>query len=147
MEKEEIETMAATKTNGHDSVQVNIDRLTDSLNQFRVESASDRGATVAELRHIQDSIKELNGLFGKVGALETRVSVLETEKKDFDKTVREWRDESIADRSAIRAELSKLGDTDDAQWRLIYIGMGAVMALQVMLTLFGPAIRAGLNLP
>src|SRR5512143_3470034 len=132
--------MTRTTTSGAENVQASIDRLAEALNQFRVESAADRGSTVTELRHIQESIRELNGLFGKVASLETRMAVAESSARDLDKQVRDWHEESAGDRAHLHA-------ADDRQDRLIYTGAGILSAVQLALTLFGPSIRAGLRLP
>jgi TolA-binding protein len=121
-------------------VQASIDKLAEAFNQYRVESAQDRGATGEQLRHIQESVKELNGLFEKVAKLETQVAVLETAARERDKTLSEWRDESIKDRTTLHS-------TDERQNRMLYIGLGILATVEVVLTLLAPAIQAALHLP
>lgn len=130
---EVIQNMAArTSANGNNSVQASIDKLAEAFTQFRVESAKDTGGTSEQLRHIQEDIKELSGLFEKVAAHDTRITVLETEKREADKMAREWRDESIADRGKIKASIEKLEETTDGLRGQLMFYAGAIAVLSIV---------------
>lgn len=129
-----------TRPTAAQSGREDITQLVDTLNQVRVEIAETSGGMRADLRHIQDSIRELNGLFAKVSSLETGLAVADSRQRDLEKTVQDWHDDGVTDRA-------RLHQTDERQDRYIYVGVGLIVAAQAAAALFGPAIRTGLHLP
>lgn len=117
-----------------------IDRLAESLNQFRVEIAKSQGGTDAKIEQLMTAVKALDGFATKISALETRCAVVENRLSEHDKRSRDWRDESVADRASLHR-------SDDNQNRWLFVGMGILATVEVVLTLLAPAIQAALHLP
>lgn len=129
------------------AMKASIDALIKSFADFRVEVATNNGANSTELRHIQESVKALDGLFSRVSNLERSFAVLDEGSKTFDKLVREWREESIRDRGALKSEIEverqRVDKLDNYKW----FALGGIGMLQFALTVFGPSLRHVFGLP
>ncbi len=117
-----------------------IDKLVDGFTAFQVKTGENYGATAAELRHIQESLKALDGLFSRVSVAEKDIALLKEQHTNFVNNVLSWKKDSEEDREGIHREVEPL---KEFRWILL----GGFVAAQVFMGLFGPSLRALFGLP